>query len=161
MPEHKPTIIIDTREQHPLPIKAYPTIVEGLPVGDYSIQHFHDFNNPKFTIERKSLEDLCGSLGSGRERFMKEIRKMRQFEFRALVIEAVEDQVNLAQYRSMISPASVLATLDAIMVRANVHVLWCGNAEGAARKVENLVRQFVRGIEKQHAYLVPRGKPSA
>src|SRR5690554_3126729 len=95
-----PTILIDTREQCPLVIRRYPVEVIGLPVGDYGIRGFSDWHNPAFIIERKSLDDLAGSLFQGRNRFMAEIEKMRQFGFRALVIEGHKDQVIMGQFRS-------------------------------------------------------------
>ena len=44
------TIIIDTREQQPLKIEAYPVEVESLPVGDYGIKGLSDWGNPAFII---------------------------------------------------------------------------------------------------------------
>ena len=72
---------------------------------------------------------------------------MRQFGFRCLLIEATKDDVADGTYRGNASPKSLLASLDAIAMRMNVHVFWRGDHEGAARQLENLVRQFVRGIE--------------
>ena len=57
----------------------------------------------------------------------------------------------------MISPAAVLATLDALAVRCGLHVFWCSDAEGAARQVESLVRQFTRGVLKDAARLEAAG----
>jgi len=152
-----PTIIIDTREQRPLTITAYPTVRDTLPIGDYGIKGFSDWENPGFILERKSLSDLCGSLGKERPRFLREIEKMRQFRFRGLLIEAVKDEVELAQYRSAINPLSILRTLDALSVRAGVHVYWCRDAEGAARQTEGLVSMFIKGIIKDYNRL-SRGK---
>jgi len=91
-----PTILIDTREQTPLAFdRRFPTERATLPVGDYGVRGFSDWSNPAFVIERKTLDDLCGSLGTGRERFLREVERMRQFRFRALVIEAHKDQVTL------------------------------------------------------------------
>lgn len=161
-------VIEDTRERIPLLITRFPVErggirmepgqprpgkdfeypEKGLPVGDYSLKYFHTWTNPGITIERKSLDDLCGSLGKGRARFFREIEKMRQFRFRALVIEATEAQMDQHDYRSLIEPASVFGTLDALAVRTNLHVFWCGDPEGTARKVEQLIWFFARGIEK-------------
>ena len=149
----KPIILIDTREQHPAPISSYPVEVVGLPVGDYGIKGFSDWNRPAFIIERKGLADLIASLTHDRARFMREVEKMRAFGFAAIVIEAERDQVRLGQYRSQATPQSILASLDAIAVRAGVHVYWTGSPEGCARQIESLVRQFIRGIEKQHRVL--------
>ena len=155
--EGSPVIVCDNREQAPLPIRAYPTIRAALPVGDYSILGFHDWQNPGFCIERKSLEDLCGSLGRERERFMREVEKMRAFRFRALVIEANPADVEGQRYRSQIAPSAVFGTLDALAVRAGLHVFWCGDSEGAARKVESLVGKFARGIQKDYQRLMGNG----
>ena len=143
-------IQVDTREQAPLPIRRFPVERIGLPCGDYGIKGFSDWSNPRFIVERKSLDDLAGSIGKGRERFMREIEKLRQFGFRALVIEGRRADVEAHAYRSSIAPASILGTLDALAVRAGLHVFWCGDAEGAARQVESLVEKFVRGIERDY-----------
>ena len=120
--ELTPTILIDTREQNPLRFGNLPSERATLPVGGYGVRGFSDWENPAFIIERKNLEDLCHRLGKDRERFLRECEKMRAFRFKALVIEAVQDQVELAQYRSL--------------------------PVGAARKVESLAAMFARGIEK-------------
>ena len=146
--EHSPTITIDTREQNPLDIQAYPVERGTLPVGDYGISGFSDWDNPRFIVERKSLDDLVGSLTSGRDRFMRECEKLRQFTFAALLIEGFEGEAELGQYHSKAHPNSIMASLAALQVRANIHVMWCRDHEGAARMFERLVRQFIRGIEK-------------
>lgn len=146
-------VLIDTREQAPLQITAYPVEKAGLPVGDYGLKGFSDWTNPQFICERKSIGDLCGSLTAGRDRFTKEIEKMRQFGFRALLIEGSRHDICNGSYRSSVRPQSILASLDALAVRCNLHVFWCGDADGAARQFEGLVRQFARGIEKQYKLL--------
>jgi ERCC4-type nuclease len=147
------TIQIDTREQRPLKITAYPIETATLPVGDYGIRGFSDWQNPRFIVERKSVADLVGSLTQGRERFMKEVELLRRFQFAAIVIEGMEADVERGEYQSKATPQSILASLNAIQVRAGVHLLWCGSPLGAARRVEILVRQFVRGVEKDYKRL--------
>ncbi|GMV90530.1 MAG: hypothetical protein AMXMBFR82_03080 [Candidatus Hydrogenedentota bacterium] len=143
-----PIVQVDTREQSILPIEAYRLETVTLPVGDYGIRGFSDWNNPRFIVERKSLDDLVSSLTGERDRFMREIEKLRQFGFRAILVEGLEAEIHFRQYRSLARPQSILASLAAIQTRANVHVIWCGDPTGAARSLERLVRQFVRGIEK-------------
>ena len=142
------TVIVDTREQAPLNISMYETELGTLPVGDYGIKNFSDWNCPDFIVERKSISDLVGSLTCGRTRFMREIMKLRQFRFKALLIEGTREDIVAGEYQSKASPASVIGSLDAICVRTGVHVFWCRDSEGAARQLESLVRQFARGIEK-------------
>jgi ERCC4-type nuclease len=142
------TILQDTREQAPLGITAYPVVVATLSAGDYSVAGFHDFSNPGFIVERKSIPDLIASLTRERKRFWKEVEALRRFRFAALLIEGTRDQVEMQNYRGLATPAAILASLDAIEVRAGIHILWASDAEGAARRLEGLVRQFCRGIEK-------------
>ena len=145
-----PTVLVDSREQTPLVIENFPVSVVGLPVGDYGIEGLSDWNCPAFVVERKSLNDLIGSLTTGRDRFMREIEKLRQFRFRALLIEAWESQVEAGDYISAATPQSILQSLSALQVRANLHVIWAGGPSGAARALERLVRQTVRGVEKEY-----------
>ena len=144
----QPIVQIDSREQVPLRIQAYPVEIVGLPVGDYGIRGFSDWSNPRFINERKTLNDLIGSLTSGHKRFMAEIEKLRQFTFAAILVEGLREQIEAGDYRSRATPQSILAMLDAIEVRTGIHVVWCGTADEAARRLEAFVRQFVRGIEK-------------
>lgn len=144
----EPIILVDSREQDPLVFNRFPSRVEGLPVGDYGIEGFSDWANPAFVVERKSIDDLIGSLTQGRKRFMREVEKLRQFRFAALVVDGDRSTVELAQYRSTASPLSILSSLDAIAVRCGVHVIWAGDHTGSARIVENLVHIFCRGVEK-------------
>jgi hypothetical protein len=65
-----PIIITDSREQTPLIFEHLQTERGTLQSGDYSIQGLeHDFS-----IERKSISDLCQSVTRGRERFERRIR---------------------------------------------------------------------------------------
>ena len=146
-------IIIDTREQNPLKIQGYQIVIEALPVGDYGIVGFSDWQNPAFIVERKSLDDLTASLTKGRDRFIREVEKMRQFRFKALLIEADRLDVVAKAYRSAVSPVSILASLDALSVRCGLQVFWCDSPDGCARQFESLVRQFCRGIEKEYRRL--------
>ena len=146
-------------------------VFEALPIGDYGIVGFSDWTNPRFIVERKSLSDLIKSLtgrqdaakDSERKRFMREIEKMRQFGWRALLIEARREEVAAGDYRSAATPQSMLASLDAVAVRAGVHLFWAGGHEEAARQLESLVRQFIRGIHKDYrratAPIIEREKP--
>lgn len=156
-----PVVLIDTREQRPLKIKAYPVEVIGLPVGDYGIKGFSDWNNPQFICERKSLDDLIQSLTHGRDRFEREVLKMRQFAFRALLIEAEQVQVEIGDFRSAAKPNAIMQSLASFQVRNNLHVIWCGNHNSTARTLERLVRQFVRGLEKNMHRLSKAEKEAA
>lgn len=146
-------ILVDTREQRPLEFENYPTEAATLPVGDYGLKGFSDWDNPQFIVERKSLDDLIGSLTAGRERFMKECEKMRQFQFAAILVEARRIEVEQGEYRSQAKPQSILGSLSSLMVRAGIHVIFAGDRKLAAVELERLVRTFARGIESDYRKL--------
>lgn len=146
-----PVVVVlqDTREQRPLRIKAFQVEVVGLPVGDYGIKGFSDWGNPKFIVERKSLDDLIGSLNSirkGKSRFARQIERMLRFDCRALLIEADRFDVESGAYVSQTTPQSILGRVDAICASAGVDVFWCGDPERAARQLESLVRRWADAL---------------
>lgn len=120
-------IIVDTREQTPFLFKSItpaPTVVRAtLKTGDYSLDAYQD----KIAIERKSLPDFLGSVGSGRARFVRELERGADMDFFAVVIEAswpdiiAEIKVN----HPKMSSKSVYASCIAWNIRYGVHVYPC------------------------------------
>ncbi|MGR3221209.1 MAG: ERCC4 domain-containing protein, partial [Candidatus Anammoxibacter sp.] len=119
------TILVDSREQMPLEFKEAKTEVVTLDTGDYSLLNFQD----EICIERKSLDDLLNTLGKNRERFMREVQRMRGFEYAALVIESPLWEIVSGNWRSQISPVSVFGSLQSLSVSHGVHVFWCESRE--------------------------------
>ena len=72
-------VIIDTREQMPFSFSGFPVEIEEatLDAGDYSCAPFHR----RISIERKGFQDLVNCLGKGRERFEKELLRLRAYDF--------------------------------------------------------------------------------
>jgi DNA excision repair protein ERCC-4 len=106
-------LLVDTREQDPLfkkPPKDLLVKRTTLPAGDYSVDGWEC----SITIERKSIPDLFGSLGTGRERFQHELERLCSFEWKALVIEGQEDDVLRWQEFSQMHPNSIRWSLVAI-----------------------------------------------
>lgn len=119
------TIVIDTREQLPYTFPAsQPTTIATLATGDYSVLTLED----RVAIERKSLPDLFGTVGAGRDRFKRELERMAVMDFAAIVIEAtLRGCLKEPPARCEISPRAVVGSLAAWSVRYGVHVLWCEN----------------------------------
>jgi ERCC4-type nuclease len=147
-------VIQDSREQLPWRISAFPVVVEKLDFGDYSVRGFER----RFVVERKSLGDLVQSLTRERTRFFKELEMMSRCQFAAILIEAERATVEIGAFRSDVCPSSILSSLDAVMVRFGIHVLWGGDHAGAARRFENLVKMYIRGHEKDANVLGLIGK---
>ncbi len=120
------TIIVDTREQLPyrfedVRINRKKSFVwaktKTLSTGDYSIAGFEN----KICVERKSLVDLYGTLGTGRGRFEREFERMQEMDTALVVIEATwkeiafpnvnDDGTENFNWNSSLSPNSVLGTM--------------------------------------------------
>jgi ERCC4-type nuclease len=89
-------IVIDDREQAPFSFSDLrsdaregrkPIIVQTkttrLETADYSLEGFEG----KVAVERKGLSDLFATLGSGRDRFERELQRLAAMEFSAVVLE--------------------------------------------------------------------------
>ena len=139
-----PTIIIDTREQAPLIFEHLPFENGGLTSGDYSVKGLEHL----FAVERKSLDDLCGSVTSGRERFERELHRLRGFAFKRLLIVGEEKDVLEGNYRSKATPKSILGSLYSFEVRYDIPVVWGGNESNSALLVERWAYRYAREIDK-------------
>lgn len=148
-------IIQDSREQAPYAFNATKyagvTVEVGtLQTGDYSLAGLTD----RIALERKSLSDLCGTLTAGRERFQRECERGRGLEYFGLVIEASMDDVRHHNYRSAMTPQSLLQTLAAWSIRYGLHVHWCGSREGCEYMVYSLLEKFLKEQKARLAALV-------
>lgn len=132
-----PVIVIDTREQTPWTF-TLPTIVRGLPAGDYSVEgHEH-----AVAVERKSLADFVASVTRERERFWRELERLQAYSFAAVIVETGPLEILVGAYRSQAHPRSVWASVLAITHDFGVPVLLAGDRQTAARSAEWLLRRW-------------------
>ncbi len=123
------TIIIDRREQVMLPFAENVRTERGtLYSGDFSVKGLEHL----ISIERKSLNDAIGSLTSGRERFERELHRLRGFRFRRLLVVGARADIERGNYRSKASPKSILASLNAFEVRYDIPVVFASERDAAA-----------------------------
>ena len=139
----KPTIIVDTREQTPLTFTRLAFVRGTLQSGDYSFLGGEEL----FAIERKSVADLIGCcVGDSRERFERELHRLRGFKFKRLLIIGDEAEVLSGHYRSNIKPKAVLNTLSAFEARYDLPIVWSDSPANAALLVERWAWWFSREI---------------
>lgn len=101
-------VLIDSREQAPWQFHNINTDTPGKPpkplvvrtriatlrTGDYSIEKAHAAAQGRpgtphaCAIERKSLADLWGTLGAGRDRFERELQRLSQLDRAAVIVES-------------------------------------------------------------------------
>lgn len=81
-------ILVDSREQNAIKLNCK-TSIAALNIGDYSLDEKNDLG---IYIERKSLNDFCGTLSKGLERFEKELGRAK--ETNSYVVMIVESNLN-------------------------------------------------------------------
>ena len=137
-------IIQDTREQTPYTFTCItpPPLVEvaTLSAGDYSLKGLTD----QIAVERKSLADTFGTFGQGRERFERELSRLSQMRFAAVMIEAPWEQIILhPPRRSKLNPKTVHASIVAWQIRyETIHFWTCPNRVFAERTTYRLLKRF-------------------
>jgi ERCC4-type nuclease len=129
----KLTLIVDSREQAPLAFTRLPAMRGTLQTGDYSFAGGTEL----FTVERKSIADLVASVTKDRERFEREMHRLRGLRFKRLLIVGSRAAIEAGQFHSKASPKAVLHTLDAWEARYDVPVVFADTAEAAAALVES------------------------
>ena len=127
-----PVLLVDTREQRPLQFSHLPAESATLYTGDYSVRGLEEI----FAVERKSLADLAGSLTRERDRFMREMHRLRGYRFPYLL--AIGDDMELSRLiaQGRLKLQQVEHSLRAIQSRYGVHVERAYTEEQAARLVE-------------------------
>lgn len=140
-------IVIDTREQAPLDFSKYNCTVETgtLATADYSLQGLETLA----AIERKSEDDLLGSLTQGRERFERELARLRGFSLKSVVCETSWQRLAKGMYRSKMTPHSCLQSIIGLSVRFDVPFLMVETHQAAAYTVFHLFRHFLEQREKE------------
>lgn len=165
------TVVIDTREQAPFRFQTFisdskhkvrisrnpdvyklrplyiPTEVSTLKTGDYSIQGFES----EICVERKSLSDLYGTLGGGRDRFIRELERMSQMTVAAVVIEANCDYALQNPPRnSKLAPKSVFRSINAWEQDfPHIHFHWMGGKGLAEHKCFRILERFWNKRQEQ------------
>jgi len=157
MKEIKPTIVIDTREQNPLVFENCLTEPATLTTGDYSIKHLDTL----FSVERKSVSDLTSSLTQGRERFIREMLRLRSYEFRRLLIIGTRQQIQDHDYRSRAAPNAILGSLNTFEIRYSIPVVFIKSRSKAAEQVEIWARYYFSEKIKQAQSIIALTDPQA
>lgn len=142
--EIKPVIIIDTREQTPLTFRTLAFERGTLTSGDYSIKGAEEL----FSIERKSVADLVSCcVGDNRERFERELHRLRGYRFARLLIVGCEAEITTHRYRGNMNPKAVLHTVRAFEARY-IPTVWEPMEDKAAELVERWAYWFSRELLK-------------
>jgi ERCC4-type nuclease len=161
------SIVVDTREQRPYAFDSIyagtshrrsrvlvPTVRHAIPVGDYSI-----FGMPQVVIERKSKEDLYGSVGR-RENFVGRLERMSDLAFALVVVEAdYLDLIRNPPAFSKLRPRSLSRTLIAWSIRYPVRWQFIGGRAAAEQLTFRYLERFYLD-HRQTGIQTDQGQPT-
>jgi len=112
------TIIVDSREQLPYEFEG---AIRKAPTGDYSVVGFEN----QIALERKALNDFLACVGRERDRFERELERMRTIPFAALVLEA--SLADVLRNAGGLHPYSLIGTIAAWTMRYRLPILFAEN----------------------------------
>ncbi len=139
-------ILIDTREQKELEFLKYDKRKICLSVGDYSAMFSGEYICP-IVFDRKSINDLFGTLSGGYERFKKCIIKAKELDVRLIIIVEVSlSKVLKGCSRSLRSPISIVYQLFTLRARHNVETVFCKDRE----EMEEYIAHFYLAQEREY-----------
>ena len=140
------TIVADTREQEPYAFdpEAVEVVRRALPAGDYSLPGYE----ASIAVERKTLTDYVSSVIRGRDRFLRELRLLGDYDLGCVVVEGSLEDITAHRYRSDASPSAVLGATVSIIVDHGVPVFFCGDRQQACRFAEGLLCRYHRKVHR-------------
>lgn len=132
-------VLVDTRERTPWKMDPMPVMRATLATGDYSLQALPD----DVAIERKSIPDLVGCITSGRDRFERELERLKAYPLRAVIIEGTWSDLELGNYRSKLNPNSAVGSVCAWMARG-VPFYFAGSPDRAGKLAARMMFLYAK-----------------
>lgn len=141
MKNNKFVIVVDTREQKELVFGKFAIEKKCLSAGDYSIQGYED----QITFERKSVQDLVGTLIGGHERFLREMERMRAYKVRYILIEHSPEVLYTycARHGWQRKFNTIIQSLLAYACHYQVRVRFCKDREDMTSYIVKKSKEFI------------------
>lgn len=139
------TAIYDTREGdgHVWNLAPMQMAKGKLCTADYSVKGLEDL----VRVERKSLPDFLMCVGRERERFDREMIRLRGFKYRAVVVECTWEEILAGHWRSKIHPNAVRMSAMS-WERRGVPIHFLGKPDFCATWVREFLFSVARDIHK-------------
>lgn len=150
------TVVKDSREQDGFTFEKFDgrytscngMVIKKLDTGDYSLLGLED----KLCIERKgSVSELATNLGKDKYRFMREIERMKDFEFKFIILEFSLENLMIFPEGSeipedkwgsiKITNKYMLKMLIEFQMYDGIHVLFCGNRKNAKLIINSILKR--------------------
>jgi len=137
-------IVVDTREQKPLWHKD--VIVEKLNVGDYSIEGYQN----RFAIERKSPQDLFGTLDGGHKRFKKELQRAANYDYFAIVIDSsfskCLNKEFTGSYFSKMKGFVIMQIVFTLHVKYGINIWFCSTRTESKQVIKYIMNAYIKKV---------------
>jgi DNA excision repair protein ERCC-4 len=158
MNTHLLRIVQDSREQSPFSFCGIPVevTVDGLEAGDYSLRGFER----RIAVERKELQNLVGCLSGERDRFERELARLRGYDCAAVVVEAPAYALRTGHYRGKLDAGAAWQSVLAFSMRYRIPFIFCADRADAEAVTYDLLRHYARDRWRELQALAPaeRGK---
>lgn len=137
-------IITDTREQLSLDfskIKGVEVVRTKLDAGDYSIVGYEN----QISFERKSVQDLVGTLIGGHERFLREMERWADYKEKYILVEHTPSILfaYCVKHGWTNKFDTIIQSLLAYACHYNVRVRFCKNREDMAKYIVRKGTEFI------------------
>ena len=148
--------LVDTREQDTPRLRARlremgcPWERKKLEFGDYSVKCDSMDLSTSIAIERKmNLDELCNCYCRERKRFEREFERARQAGAKVylLVEDGSWEDAYSGEYRSRMSPESLVASIQAWLARYNCQVIFCQPKTTGMLIHDSLYRELKERLE--------------
>jgi len=165
-PEFPRAVLVDSREQLVYPFDAIPADEQfgggfwrvrtervALPSGDYSLDGYAT----AVAVERKSLADLFHTIGQDRDRFVRELERLADMTFAAVVVEAEWSEIlGRPPAHSRLSPRTVYRSVLAWQQRfPRVHWWLCPDRDFAEVTTFRILERFLKE-QAENSFRKPR-----
>ena len=129
--------------------------VATLEAGDYSVAGFER----RVAVERKELQDLVGCLGADRQRFERELARLRGYDCAAVVVESPTLALRQGRYLGRLDAGAAWQSVLAFSMRYRVPFIWCQDRADAEAVTFDLLRHYARDRWRElQALEAARGK---
>jgi hypothetical protein len=145
-------ILVDTCEQDPLPFTRPIKMVRFGPpdTGDYSVEGLEKL----LRVERKKPGELWGCIGSKRDHFKDQLRRMKAFRYRILLVEgALSDLIPAKPCQSRLSWDVMCKNLFEWTTACSVPIWFLGpRCPATCLAFENLLVSIHRAHTQEYYY---------
>lgn len=123
-----------------------PVVIKGsLATGDYSLLGHENL----VVVERKTLADLVACLGVERDRFERELQRLKSFDSACVVVESPQSFLRNGEYRSQLLPGSAWQSVISLSGAYRIPFFWAEDGNDAEKIAFDFLRHYANHFWKK------------